>query len=322
VRRRDLISLSELLVELFLERLKKARREARRRIILDFDSTDDPTHGAQQLTMFHGYYDQWQYLPLLVFCAGWPIAAVLRPGNAHDSWGAVAVLRRIVERIWEQFPKAKILLRADAGFATPGLYEFCEAAKISYVIGQITNSRLIRRGRPWMKRAKKIFQKTGEKAKVFGSFRHRAGSWEKSRRIVAKAEVLPLGENPRFVVTNMEGDAASLYRFYTDRGEMENRIKDLKNALAADRLSCSRFLSNQFRLLLHVAAYILMFCLRENLQKTPLASAQMDTLRIKLLKIGAKVVISARRIWFHLASSHPAAATWNLLAQRLARAPA
>jgi Transposase DDE domain group 1 len=322
ISRRDLMALGELLLELFLDRLKKRGRAARRRVIMDFDSTDDPTHGSQQLTMFHGYYDQWQYLPLLVFCGGWPIAAVLRPGNAHDSWGTVGVLRRIVERIWEEFPRAEIFLRADGGFAFPELYEFCESAKISYAIGQITNSRLVCRGRPWMKKAKRIFQRTGEKAKVFGSFRHRAKSWEKSRRIIAKAEVLPLGENPRFVVTNMPGDPASLYHFYTDRGEMENRIKDLKNALAADRLSCHRFLSNQFRLLLHLAAYILMFSLREHLEKTPLASAQMDTLRIKLLKIGAKVVTSARRIWFHLASSHPCAPIWNLLAQRLARTPA
>jgi hypothetical protein len=270
--------------------------------------------------MFHGYFDQWQYLPLLVFCDGWPIAAVLRPGNAHDSWGAVAILRRIVERIWDRFPKTEILLRADAGFAAPAFYEFCEAAQISYVIGQITNSRLIRKGRPWMKKAKRIFQKTGEKAKVFGSFRHRARSWEKSRRIIAKAEVLPLGENPRFVVTNMSGDPASLYGFYTDRAEMENHIKDLKNALCADRLSCHRFLSNQFRLLLHTAAYILMFSLREELQKTELASAQMDTLRLRLLKIGAKVVVSARRVWFHLASSHPAQLIWNFLLARLAPA--
>jgi hypothetical protein len=318
--RRDLMRLSDLFLEFFLERLKKGGRAARRRLILELDSTDDPTHGAQQLTMFHGYYDQWQYLPLLVFCAGWPVAAVLRPGNAHDSWGAVAILRRIVERIWDRFPKATILLRADAGFAAPGLYEFCEAAGISYVIGQITNSRLIRRGRPWMKKAKKIFQKTGEKTKVFGSFKHRAKSWERSRRIITKAEVLPLGENPRFVVTNMPGEPASLYRFYTDRGEMENHIKDLKNALCADRLSCHRFLSNQLRLLLHTAAYILLFSLREELQKTALASAQMDTLRLRLLKIGAKVVVTARRVWFHLASSHPAKPIWNFLTHRLAPA--
>lgn len=210
------------------------------------------------------------------------------------------MLRRIVERIWDRFPKTKILHRADAGFAVPAFYEFCEDAEISYAIGQITNSRLIRKGRPWMKKAKRIFQRTGEKTEVFGSFGHRAKSWKKSRRIIAKAEVLPLGENPRFVVTNMPGDPASLYGFYTDRGEMENHIKDLKNALCADRLSCHRFLSNQFRPLLHVAAYILMFSLREELQKTTLASAQMDTLRLRPLKIAAKVVVSTRRVWFHL----------------------
>ncbi len=320
VSRRDLVRLSELLLELFLERLKKRGRAARRRLILEFDSTDDPTHGGQQLTMFHGYFDQWQYLPLLVFCDGWPIAAVLRPGNAHDSWGALAILRRVVERIWQRLPKTEILLRADAGFAAPAFYEFCEAAQISYVIGQITNSRLIRKGQRWMTKAKRIFQRTGEKTKVFGSFKYRAKSWEKSRRIITKAEVLPLGENPRFVVTNMPGDPASLYSFYTDRGQMENHTKDLKNALCADRLSCHRFLSNQFRLLLHTAAYILMFSLREELSKTTLASAQMDTLRLKLLKIGAKVVVTARRVWFHLASSHPAQPIWNFLAARLAPA--
>jgi hypothetical protein len=322
IRRCDVVALSRVLLELYIKRLKKLKRKARKRIILEFDSTDDPTHGAQQLTMFHGYYDQWQYLPLLVFDSeGWPLCAVLRPGNAHDSWGTIPVLRRLVTRIWEEFPKAEILLRADGGFAFPGLYAFCEEWGIPYAIGQITNSRLKRRGNPWMRKARRIFQETGQKAKVFGEFRHRAGSWEKARRIVVKAEVLPKGENPRFVVTNMTLAPAQLYRFYTDRGQMENRIKDLKNALAADRLSCHRFLSNQFRLLLHTAAYVLMFTLRELLAKTSLATAQMNTLRLKLLKIGAKVVVSARRVWFHLASSHPSQTLWNLLASRLAQTP-
>jgi hypothetical protein len=316
------MAFSQVLLDLFVRWLKKKRRASRRRIILEFDSTDDPTYGDQQLTMFHGYFDQWQYLPLLVFCQGWPVAVVLRPGNAHDSWGAVSVLRRIVEKVWEEFPKAKILLRADAGFATPELYDFCEAAGIDYLIGQITNSRLVRRATPWRRKAKRLFVKTGEKSKVFGSFLHRAGSWERARRILVKAEMLPLGENPRFVVTNLPGDPASLYQLYVDRGEMENHIKDLKNALRADRLSCHRFLSNQFRLLLHTAAYILLFSLREKLKGTSLEKAQMDTLRLRLLKIGAKVVTSVRHVWFHLASAHPAAPIWNLLAHRLARAPA
>src|SRR5712692_4337248 len=167
VSRRDLMKLSDLLLEFFLERLKKRGRAARRRLILEFDSTDDPTHGGQQLTMFHGYFDQWQYLPLLVFCDGWPIAAVLRPGNAHDSWGAVPVLRRIVERIWDRFPKTEIQIRADAGFAAPAFYEFCEDAGISYIIGQITNAYLVGRAASWMKKAKKIFRRNPEKARVF-----------------------------------------------------------------------------------------------------------------------------------------------------------
>jgi Transposase DDE domain group 1 len=275
------------------------------------------------MTMFHGYYDQWQFLPLLVFDShGWPLASVLRPGNAHDSWGTVAILRRIVARIWEEFPKAKILLRADGGFAFPALYEFCEEWKIPYVIGQVTNKRLVRRGEPWMKKARKVFAATGEKTKLFGEFRHSVDSWDRARRMIVKAEVLPKGENPRFVVTNMNLPPDEVYRFYTDRGQMENRIKDLKNALRADRLSCHRFLANQFRLLLHTAAYVLMFSMREMLEGTSLATAQMDTLRSRLLKIGAKVIVTARRIWFHLASSHPSAALWNLLADRLAQLPA
>ncbi len=322
VRRRDLVVLSRFLVELFIERLRQGGRKAWKKIILDFDSTDDPTHGAQQLTMFHGYYDQWQYLPLLVFHKGWPVAVLLRPGNAHDSWGALAILHRLAQRLWEIFPKAEILLRADAGLAVPEIYEFCEEAQIPYVIGLGKNPRLIRRAQPFMKKAQRRFEKTAEKAKVFGAFRHRANSWEKARRVVVKAEVLPKGENPRFLITNMGDDPASLYQFYVERGAMENHIKDLKNALFADRLSCHKFLSNQLRLLLHAAAYILMFSLREELAKTSLASAQMDTLRLKLLKIAAKVITTARRIWFHLASSHPSAPIWNLLAARLARAPA
>ncbi len=319
--RRDVMALSRVILELYLERLRRGGRKAWRRIVLDFDSTADPVHGAQQLAMFHGYYDQWQYLPLLVFDKqGWPVAAVLRPGNAHDSWGTISVLRRIVERIWEEFPRAQIFLRADGGFAFPGLYEFCEEAGVSYVIGQITNSRLVRKGQPWIKKAKALFQKTGEKAKLFGQFRHRANSWEQSRRIVVKAEVLEKGENPRFVVTNLQDDPTSVYRFYIDRGQTENYIKDLKNALSADRLSCHRFLSNQFRLLLHVAAYLLLYSLREELSATHLATAQMDTLRIRLIKIGARVEATARRIWFHLASSHPARPLWISLAARLAPA--
>lgn len=320
---RDVTALSEALTELAIERWQGMGKGAERTIILDFDSTDDPTHGGQQLTMFHGYYDQWQYLPLLVFDQyGWPWAAVLRPGNCHDSRGALPLLRRLVERIRRAFPKAEIIFRGDSGFATPQLYEFCEKAGVSYVIGQITNRRLVRRAERYLRKARRLLKKTGQKAKVFGSFRHRAGSWLRGRRIVVKAEVMAKGDNPRFVVTDLDGEPEAVYFFYTTRGQMENRIKDLKNALSADRLSCHRFLSNQFRLLLHVAAYVLMYCLRELLDGTPLGSAQFDTLRLRLLKLGARVQVTARRIWFHLASSFPLQALWNSLALRLQPDPA
>jgi hypothetical protein len=321
IRERDLTALSEVLSEVAIERWQGMGKGTRRAIILDFDSTADPTHGAQQLTMFHGYYEQWQYLPLLVFDQyGWPWAAMLRPGNSHDSRGALPLLRRLVEKIRRAFPKAEIIFRGDAGFAVPQLYEFCENAGVSYVIGQITNRRLVRRAERFLKKARRLSKKTGEKAKVFGFFLHRAGSWTHRRRIVVKAEVMAKGDNPRFVVTDFDGLPEAVYGFYTARGQMENHIKDLKNALFADRLSCHKFSSNQLRLLLHVAAYLLMFCLRELLEGTPLGSAQFDTLRLRLLKVGAKVQVTARRIWFHLASSFPLAALWNSLAFRLARA--
>lgn len=323
IRQSDLTALSEVLTELAIKRWQGMGRKARRTIILDFDSTADPTHGAQQLTMFHGYYNQWQYLPLLVFDQdGWPWAAVLRPGNSHDSRGVVPLLERLVEKIRGAFPKAEIIFRGDAGFAAPSLYEFCEKADVSYVIGQITNSRLVRRADSYLRKARGLAQKTGEKAKVFGSFLHRAGSWSRRRRIVVKAEVMARGDNPRFVVTDFDGEPEAVYAFYTARGQMENHIKDLKNALFADRLSCHKFLSNQFRLFLHVAAYLLMFCLRESLEGTALGSAQFDTLRLRLLKLGARVQVTARRIWFHLASSFPLAPLWHSLVTQLARAPA
>lgn len=322
VRRRQLMAFSEVLTGEAIRFWQGLGRKAQRTIILDFDSTDDPTYGDQQLTMFHGFYDQWQYLPLLVFDQqGLPWAAVLRPGNSHDSRGALPVLRRLVSRIRQAFPKARIIFRADAGFAIPAIYEFCEKEGLSYVIGQVTNGRLIRRGRPFMRKAHALFEKTSQKAKVFGEFSHRAKSWTRNRRIVTKAEVLPKGDNPRFVVTNLPETPEEIYGFYVERGQTENRIKDLKRALSADRLSCHRFLPNQLRLLLHTAAYHLLFRLRDRLAGTSLASAQMDTLRLKLLKLGARVKVTARRIWFHLASAHPMAPIWNALALRLARAP-
>lgn len=318
----ELSALSDWLLERYVAWLRGKGRRGWRRIILDMDSTDDPTHGAQQMTMFHGFYDQWMYHPLLVFDSrGFPLAVLLRPGNAHDSWEAVSVLERVIGRLREAFPKAEILFRADAGFAAPALYEFLEKERIPYVIGLVTNPRLVRSAEPLMKKARALHERSGQKARLFGQFRHRADSWSRSRRVVFKAEVMRLGDNPRFVVTTLPDDPETLYPFYTERGQSENWIKDLKNAVFADRLSCHAFDANQFRLFLHTAAYLLLFRLREQLAGTALATSQMDTLRLRLLKIGARVEVTVRRVWFHLASGHPSAGLWTFLARRLA-APA
>jgi hypothetical protein len=315
----ELSALSDWLLEQYIGWLKRKGRKGWRRIVLDMDSTDDPTHGAQQMTMFHGFYDQWMYHPLLVFDSrGFPAAVLLRPGNAHDSWESVAVLTRVIHRLRRAFPKAEIILRADGGFASPALYEFLEAEKVPYVIGLVTNPRLVKNAEPLMKKARSLHAESGEKVRLFGQLRYRAESWTRSRRVIVKAEVMRLGDNPRFVLTTLPGDSGDLYPFYTERGQSENWIKDLKNAVFADRLSCHAFDSNQFRLFLHTAAYLLLFRLREQLDGTALATSQMDTLRLKLLKIGARVQVSARRIWFHLASGHPSAGIWLHLARRLA----
>ena len=302
--------LSEALFSAYL----KAHPGQRDLIVLDVDSTDDETHGHQQMSFFHGYYDQHMYHPLLVFdgLSGFPIAAVLRPGNAHASRGAVGILKRIITRLLNAYPEATILVRADAGFAIPAIYELFEAfdkkhGNVKYVIGLITNDRLRERVSTLSAKTTASFNSTGEKQRNLTSFRHKANSWTKSRRVVAKVEHLEKGLNTRFVVTNLNHDpAVQIYDgIYTGRGDVENRIKELKNHLKADRLSCSGFLANQFRFLLHTFAYTLLWHLRENLKNTDLATASMETIRLKLLKIGARVKESVRRVVFSMPTGFP-----------------
>lgn len=300
----DLYHLSEVLVDLYI-RLHPGPRKS---IVLDMDATDDPTHGQQQFTFFHGYYEQYMYYPLLVFDGsdGFPMAAVLRAGNTHSGHRSVALLKRLVGRLREAYPEATLFFRADAGFALPEMYEFLEANDVRYVIGLITNDRLRGRVSELAATVEERFQEKGQKQREFTSFWHRAGSWPVSRRVAAKVERLDKGLNQRFVVTNLGLEPHLVYDWiYTPRGEAENRIKELKNQLKADRLSCHRFKANQFRLLLHTLAYGLFLLLRRHLEDTELETAQVDTIRLKLLKIGARVRQTARRIWFHLASGYP-----------------
>jgi len=305
VTAKDLRRLSDRLLDLYL----KTHPGPRKVIILDMDATDDPTHGKQQLSFFHGYYEEHMYHPLLVFDGrdGFPLAAVLRPGNTHSSRGALAVLKRLIQKLRQAYPKALILFRADAGFAVPALYSYLEdQPDTRYVIGFITNNRLLAETAPLLAKAQRQYQETGEKQRLFSAFSYQAASWDQPRRIIAKVEYTCLGANQRFVVTNLSRTPQFVYDdIYVLRGDVENRIKELKLEIKADRLSCHRFLANQFRLLLHTAAYCLFWLLRHHLRGTELATAQVNTLRLKLLKIGARIRETSRRIWVHLASGYP-----------------
>jgi len=304
VTTKDLRRLSDWLMQLYL----KAHPGPRKVIVLDMDATDDPTHGQQQLSFFHGYYEEHMYHPLLVFDgeSGFPLAAVLRPGNTHASHRALAVLKRLIKKLKKAYPGAMILFRADAGFAVPALYRYLERQEVRYVIGFITNNRVVEKAAPLLKKAQTAYKATGEKQRLFTAFSYKAESWTRPRRIIAKVEYTRLGGNQRFVVTNLVRNPQFVYdEIYVLRGDVENRIKELKLDLKADRLSCHRFLANQFRLLLHTAAYCLFWLLRRHLQGTELATAQVNTLRLKLLKIGARIRETSRRIWVHLASGYP-----------------
>ena len=322
VNAKDLRRLSDWLFKLYL----KTHPGPRKTIILDMDATDDPTHGKQQLSFFHGYYEEHMYHPLLVFDGrdGFPLAAVLRPGKAHASKGALAVLKRLIKKLKKVYPKALILFRADAGFAVPALYDYLEGQPdLRYVIGFITNNRLLAKTTTLLDKAQQRYQETREKQRRFTSFSYQADSWDQPRRIIAKVEYTHLGANQRFVITNLSRNPQFVYDdIYVLRGDVENRIKELKLEIKADRLSCHRFLANQFRLLLHTAAYCLFWLLRHHLQGTELATAQVNTLRLKLLKIGARIRETSRRIWVHLASGYPYRDLLAGLLQNLRASPA
>lgn len=296
-------------------------------VVLDIDSTDDPTHGQQQLSFFQGHYDQHMYHPLLVFDgqSGQLITAVLRPGNAHAARGARGVLRRLIKALKRRSPKVRIVVRADSAFAEPRLLQTLEALNaelgdIDYLMGLAKNKALLRLGQHLMDAANEQYAQGTSHARYFGAFAYAARSWPQERHVVMKAERTPEGENPRFLVTTLAGfPPEMLYRAYCERGQCENYIKDLKNALSADRLSCSSFVANCFRLLEHAAAYVLMHELRQQVaQQAPAqAQVQMDTLRLRLLKVAAHVTQSARRLWVRLPAAFPLAGLFLRLAHSL-----
>ncbi len=319
VDRHAVEALAATLVDLYVrERGRRGRPEP---LVLDLDGTDDPAHGSQEGVAYHGYYRQHMYFPLLVFdgTTGQLVTAVLRPGNCHGSRFVVLVLGRLLRALRAAWPGVTVELRADSGFAVPRLYAWCEAHDITYTIGLIPNPVLERHAAPLLAEAQaQSAIQDGAKVRLAGDTTYQAGSWPHRRRVVFKAEVLAKGPNTRFVVTTRAEDPLTVYDWYVDRGQPENWIKDLKNALRADRLSDHRFWANAFRLVLHAAAYWLLDTLRRWLAATKAASFQFDTLRLRLLKIGGRVREGADRVRLHLASSHPGEALWHHLAARSA----
>jgi hypothetical protein len=305
-------------------RLARARHEPGgrpRRSLLDLDGTDDPAHGHQEGTAYHGYYRQRMYFPLLVFDGDTDqlVTAVLRPGNAHGSRGAVAVLKRVVRALRARWPGVRIELRADSGFAVPALYDWCESEGIAYTVGLAPNPRLEALAAPLLAEAQRQQALAGDKVRLAGEAPYRAGSWPRARRVVYKAAALAAGPNTRLVVTTRPDPPLALYDFYVDRGEPEGWIKDFKRACKGDRLSDHRLTANQFRLFLHAAAYWLLDTRRRWLVAAGAARLQLDTLRLRLLKLGGRVVEWHTCVRLHPASSHPAAPLWHLLATRPGR---
>lgn len=320
VGRKTCVELGKLLVELFIESFDSPPEE----LTLDFDATDDPVHGAQEGRFFHGFHGGYCFLPLYVFCGSKLLVAYLRPSNIDASKHTRAILKLLVTRLREVWPNVKITLRADSGFCRWKTMRWCDRHDVDYILGLAQNSRLLKQSESLIAQAEEAFRQTGEKQRLFGRISYAAGTWEKERRVIVKAEHTDKGSNPRFVVTSREGDPQQLYDdLYCARGEMENRIKEQQLGLFADRTSCSDFVANQFRLLLSSFTYVMIEHLRRvALTDTPLANAQVSTIRTKLLKIGALVKVSVRRLVLHFSAGFPLADLFRQIVTRLTISPA
>lgn len=333
VGRRELYRMGEALADVVVERHRKRLHGRARRITIDLDPTDDPTHGAQQLSFFNGHYDSWCYLPVVAFLSfndepeQYLFAAVLRPGNAPARVGAIGILRRGLERLRAAFPRARFRVRLDGGFASEEMFAFLETQDdLDYAVAMGKNAVLERRVKRLMGKARRLSAQSGQTAHVYGDCRYAAKKWSRKRRIIIKAEVVrhpgrEPKDNPRFVVTNLRQTPQWIYeKVYCQRGDVENRIKELHHGLEMDRTSCPSFWANQLRVLLTAAAYVLMQEIRQRAARTSCARAQVSTLRDRLLKIGARVVESVRRIVVHLPASFPHLDDWRRIAVGLGAA--
>ena len=334
VARQALYTMGRELAARVIDRHRHRRHGRARLITIDLDPTDDPTHGTQQLTFFNGHYDCWCYLPLLAFVTfndeveQYLCAAILRPGNAPATRGALGLLRRLLARLRRAFPRARFLVRLDGGFATPALLQFLDAEPtLDYVVAMGGNAVLTRVAAPAMAEARALSEASGQTAHVYTEARYAARTWRHARRVVIKAEVVRLPgrtprDNARFVITNLRPTPRFVYeRVYCARGDIENRIKELHDGLHIDRTSCSRFWANQLRVLLTAAAYVLMQELRLRAARTTCARSQVATLRERLLKLGVHVVVSVRRVVLHLPAACPSLEAWRAVALALGARP-
>lgn len=320
VDRKTLARMSAVLVETFIDSFDAPPEE----LILDFDATDDPVHGKQEGRFFHGYYDHYCFLPLYVFCKDQLLVSYLRPSNIDPARHAWAILDLLVRRFRQVWPGVRIILRGDSGFCRWKMMRWCDRHDVYYVLGISRNPVLERLSAGFLAAAEEMFRQTSLKQRQFHEVGYAAKTWDRERRVIVKAERLVEGPNLRYVVTNLPGtdesgagySPARVYDWlYVARGDMENRIKEQQLGLFADRTSCHAFAANQFRLMLSSLAYVLIEHLRRTaLRNTELATAQVNTIRLKLFKVAARVVITVRRVMLHLSSAYPLQALFRRLA--------
>ena len=326
-RYRRIVLREEFVDQVFLDVFLQAFDKAPKQITLDFDATDDPLHGQQEGRFFHGFYGHYCYLPLYVFCGDHLLCARLREANIDASAGAVEELERIVTRIRKDWPRVEILVRADSGFCREQIMAWCENNAVDYVFGLARNQRLERRISARLRDAQRQSEQTGKPVRFFEEFDYRTlDTWSRSRRVIAKAEHLPGRSNPRFVVTSLKRSAMGRKQVYEDvycaRGEMENRIKEQQLHLFADRTSSTSFRANQTRLYFSSIAYLLLDALRRvGLKGTDMAQALCSTIRTRLLKIGARVRVTVRKIWVAMAQACPYAAVFRRAVANLRSPP-
>ena len=313
--RQTAVRLHDVIVDQFIASYSSAPDE----LILDFDATDDPVHGGQEGRFFHGYYDHYCFLPLYVFCGDQLLVSYLRESRKDGAKHAWAILALLVKRFRQVWPDVRIIFRGDGGFCRDRMLRWCDRHDVKYIVGIPRNSCLEDRVEQPMQLVEQMVELAGCKQREFYQFTYAAGTWKAPRRVIAKLEVTDKGRNPRFIVTNLQGDSKALYDdVYCARGEMENRIKEQQLGLFADRTSAHHWWTNQFRLLLSSLAYVLMDGIRRlALKGTELARAQMTTIRLKLLKIGAVILSNTRRIRFLLSSSYPYQKLFCQVAARL-----